>query len=43
MGLYIGLPLSLLVLLYLPLLGLTLVRLILRRPYWPFDGGSSQE
>lgn len=37
MGLYIGLPISLLVLLYLPLLGLAIVRLVLKRPYWPFD------
>jgi len=37
-GLYLGVPFCLLVLLYLPLLGLSLTRLALRRPYWPFDG-----
>jgi hypothetical protein len=37
LSLYIGLPLSLLVLLYLPLLGLAIVRRVLGRPYWPFD------
>ncbi|MGQ0800241.1 MAG: hypothetical protein ACT4NL_09040 [Pseudomarimonas sp.] len=41
MGLYVGGLLSLLVLLYLPLLGLTLTRLLLRRPYWPFDARSA--
>lgn len=41
MGLYVALPISLLVLIYIPLLGLTLVRLALGRPYWPFDAGSA--
>ena len=35
-GLYVGLPVSLLALLYLPLLGLAIVRKVLKRPYWPF-------
>lgn len=41
LGLYVGGLFSLLVLLYLPLLGLTLVRRVLRRPYWPFDAGAA--
>jgi len=36
-GLYLGLPLSLLVLLWLPLAGLAITRTVLGRPYWPFD------
>lgn len=35
-GLYLGIAFSLLVLLYLPLLGLSITRRVLRRPYWPF-------
>jgi hypothetical protein len=37
-GLYLGLPFSLLVLLWLPLVGLAITRKLLGRPYWPFDG-----
>ena len=37
-GLYLGVPFSLLVLLWLPLVGLAITRKVLGRPYWPFDG-----
>jgi hypothetical protein len=37
-GLYVGGLLSLFALLFPPLLGLAIVRRVLDRPYWPFDG-----
>ena len=42
MGLYVGSLLSLLVLLYLPLLGLSITRRVLGRPYWPFDEATAE-